>query len=520
MSEITYNRKMKPKQIIYAHPIDRKPDRKGLWVALIALLILLPLMLFSGTLIYFQVHQLNLPNVFIYDLSVGMTSRDEATTLIDEIYNQNRQILLTASGDLNTQFQLSPQALGLWVDPQATADAAYAVGRNSDPITDLKLAFSGDSQIIMPVLYFDESQARKTLETIASALDVTPINASVTFEEGNWVALPGKAGRSIAVESTLDDLLENAFSILIKGEAELQIDTLQPDIKDLSPLIDQIQTLVAQKYHLTAYDPVTDQAFEWSIPLERKLSWVTVDSESQQAQLVINPDDIKALCNLWAEELGEERSFDPNLEVQTLIETWQTGQTPSVMIHHAPTSYLVSQGESLWSISLKLGMPMYHIIDANPGLTVNNLAPGMNLTIPSKNILLPLPAVPNKRIIISISEQSMTVYENGNIRNTYSVSTGVSDSPTMVGVFQIQSHELNAYASNWDLYMPHFMGIYEAWPGFMNGIHGLPLLSSGDRLWASTLGSPASYGCIILDLDAAEDLFYWAESGVVVEIRN
>jgi hypothetical protein len=34
------------------------------------------------------------------------------------------------------------------------------------------------------------------------------------------------------------------------------------------------------------------------------------------------------------------------------------------------------------------------------------------------------------------------------------------------------------------------------------------------------LGNPASYGCIILDLAAAEHLFYWAEEGVVVEIRE
>jgi lipoprotein-anchoring transpeptidase ErfK/SrfK len=157
-------------------------------------------------------------------------------------------------------------------------------------------------------------------------------------------------------------------------------------------------------------------------------------------------------------------------------------------------------------------------MDANEGLTVSSLEAGMNLTIPSKNVLLPLPVVLNKRIMIDISEQRMTVYENDQVRSTHIISTGMSDSPTMAGVFQIQTHELNAYASNWDLYMPHFMGIYEAWPGFMNGIHGLPLLSSGQRLWASTLGSPASYGCIIMDLAAAEDMYYWAEDGVVVEI--
>jgi len=83
----------------------------------------------------------------------------------------------------------------------------------------------------------------------------------------------------------------------------------------------------------------------------------------------------------------------------------------------------------------------------------------------------------------------------------------------------VQTHKRNAYASVWDLYMPNFLGIYESWPGFMNGIHGLPTLSSGTRLWANILGQPASYGCIILDLDNAKWLFNWAEEGVVVEIR-
>jgi hypothetical protein len=54
----------------------------------------------------------------------------------------------------------------------------------------------------------------------------------------------------------------------------------------------------------------------------------------------------------------------------------------------------------------------------------------------------------------------------------------------------------------------------------MNGIHGLPLLSNGVRLWADVLGQPASFGCIILDLEAAEQLYDWAEEGVVVEIRR
>ena len=134
--------------------------------------------------------------------------------------------------------------------------------------------------------------------------------------------------------------------------------------------------------------------------------------------------------------------------------------------------------------------------------------------------MLPLPVIENKRIVISISEQRMWAYQDGQLWAENVISTGIDRSPTQPGYFQVQTHELSAYASVWDLTMPHFLGIYESWPGFMNGLHGLPTLSNGQILWADVLGRPASYGCIILDLDAAEELYNWADNGVVVEIRE
>jgi lipoprotein-anchoring transpeptidase ErfK/SrfK len=133
--------------------------------------------------------------------------------------------------------------------------------------------------------------------------------------------------------------------------------------------------------------------------------------------------------------------------------------------------------------------------------------------------MLPLPVIPNKRIVISISKQRLMVYEDGKQIHKYVISTGIDRSPTQPGIFQVQSHKTKAYASVWDLTMPNFLGIYEAWPGFMNGIHGLPMLSSGVRLWANILGQPASFGCIILDLPESKSLYKWADDGVVVEIR-
>ncbi len=68
--------------------------------------------------------------------------------------------------------------------------------------------------------------------------------------------------------------------------------------------------------------------------------------------------------------------------------------------------------------------------------------------------------------------------------------------------------------------MRHFLGITEALPDFWNRIHELPLLSRGVRRWADVLGRPASFGCIILDLEAAERMYTWAEEGAITEIQR
>jgi lipoprotein-anchoring transpeptidase ErfK/SrfK len=87
-------------------------------------------------------------------------------------------------------------------------------------------------------------------------------------------------------------------------------------------------------------------------------------------------------------------------------------------------------------------------------------------------------------------------------------------------VFQIQTHEPNAYASNWDLWMPHFMGIYRPVPSsdFMNGFHGFPTRGGSTLLWTGDLGHPVTYGCILISSANAAALYEWAEEGVVVEV--
>jgi lipoprotein-anchoring transpeptidase ErfK/SrfK len=129
----------------------------------------------------------------------------------------------------------------------------------------------------------------------------------------------------------------------------------------------------------------------------------------------------------------------------------------------------------------------------------------------------PTPTPTPKRIEIYIGQQRMYVYEGERLIWNWVVSTGEVGRPTRTGHFKVLDKIPNAYASRWDLQMPHWLGIYYAGAS-ENGIHALPILSNGQRLWEGYLGRRVSYGCVILGVEEARLLYEWADVGTPVDI--
>lgn len=123
-----------------------------------------------------------------------------------------------------------------------------------------------------------------------------------------------------------------------------------------------------------------------------------------------------------------------------------------------------------------------------------------------------------KYILVSISEQHLYAYENGQLINSFVASTGMGNS-TRNGTFSVLDKIPNAYGATWNIWMPHWLGIY--WAGSLeNGIHALPILPDGAQLWAGYLGTPISFGCVVLGVNEALWLYNWANLGIPVEIRR
>ena len=119
-------------------------------------------------------------------------------------------------------------------------------------------------------------------------------------------------------------------------------------------------------------------------------------------------------------------------------------------------------------------------------------------------------------IVVSIQNQHVYAYQGGTLVYSFIASTGRHNA-TVAGTYHILDKLPYPYSDPWGFWMPDWMGIYYA-GDLENGFHALPILPNGQRLWANDLGTPVSYGCIVLGVQEAQELYNWASVGTTVRI--
>ena len=204
-----------------------------------------------------------------------------------------------------------------------------------------------------------------------------------------------------------------------------------------------------------------------------------------------------------------------------------TGQRLVIPAHRASaapavagTTHVVRVGENLYRIALRYGTTVAALARLNGIRNPNRVFAGQRLIIPGKSAASApaAPAAGPKRIVVDLSEQHLYAYQGDALVYSFVVSTGRRGAGTRTGTFRVLDKLPSAYSSAWNLRMPYWLGIY--WAGASeNGIHALPILANGQRLWAGYLGTPISFGCIVLGTQEARLLYEWADIGTPVVIR-
>jgi len=112
-------------------------------------------------------------------------------------------------------------------------------------------------------------------------------------------------------------------------------------------------------------------------------------------------------------------------------------------------------------------------------------------------------------IDVNLSEQRAYAYEGDTVVNSFLVSTGVAQTPTVTGTYKIWIKVRVQDMSGPGYYLrdvPYVMYFYEDY-----GLHG--------TYWHNNFGTPMSRGCVNLTIDDAAWLFNWASVGTVVNVH-
>ena len=179
-------------------------------------------------------------------------------------------------------------------------------------------------------------------------------------------------------------------------------------------------------------------------------------------------------------------------------------------------TYTVQRGDTLTRIAARFGTSVASIAALNGIANPSSIYVGQTLRL--KGTAPAAPTGGGQLIVIDLSEQHLYAYQGGQLIYSFVASSGRAPTYTRTGEFRVQSKIPRAYGSTWNIWMPYWLGIY--WAGSMeNGIHALPETPGGQVLWAGYLGTPISFGCIVLGTQQARMLYEWARIGTPVSIR-
>lgn len=112
-------------------------------------------------------------------------------------------------------------------------------------------------------------------------------------------------------------------------------------------------------------------------------------------------------------------------------------------------------------------------------------------------------------IDVDLSQQRVYAYEGDNIVNSFLVSTGTWQTPTVTGKYKIWVKLRSAPMSGPGYYLPdvpyvmYFYGSY--------GLHG--------TYWHNNFGTPMSHGCVNLSIPDAQWLYNFSSVGTVVNVH-
>jgi vancomycin resistance protein YoaR len=287
----------------YPQTQRRLPFEQLLLTLFLGLVVFFVILLAAG--IGFQLFYLGriMPGVSVGGIDVAGLSPSAATARLATqlTYPLSGRVLLSTP---EQSWMASPSELGLFLDPEASAKAAFNVGRRGGLYQRLREQWEtlqyGYS--IAPELVFDERMAHEFLSGLAQQFNQPVVETSLSISGTDVVVQPGSPGRELDLPVSLA-AIQAQMKTLQDGVVPLTIRTLNPVVVDAEEQADLARRILSQPLVLTMPEGQADSLGPWTFDpptLASMLNFGLVqDGNEARYQVTINTNQLYSfLANL------------------------------------------------------------------------------------------------------------------------------------------------------------------------------------------------------------------------------
>ncbi len=283
-----------------------------LWAVLISIGVFV--ILLAGGFLIFEIGFSSriIPGVYVDQVKLSGLTVEEAQTRLAE------SLPYTYEGRLQFIYgehvwEARPIDLGYVIDPAATAQAAFDIGRDDwlapNLATQARAWFSGVQ--LSPVGVYDEKISQAFLSDIASEINRPVVEATLGLEGTAVVVKDGQVGRDVKISETLA-LLTVPLANLQSGVVPLLVEETPPAIMDASAQAEMARQILSQPLTLTLPGGASESG-PWTIQPEDLAAMLTIartaesDSENPTYQVALN----RQLFSIYLNSLAPTLYVDP-----------------------------------------------------------------------------------------------------------------------------------------------------------------------------------------------------------------
>jgi len=208
------------------------------------------------------------PGVSMLGVDMGGLTPREAEDVISASfpYPQNGSVKLKYQ---DKSWDFTPAGLGLSLDPKASANNAFLIGRDGSYFhklnTQLTAARSG--LLLAPTYIFDERLTASILGQIATQINHSLIEADISIKGVDVTIRSGETGRELDQMETLKKI-RTFMEAMQSGPVDLMVKTTEPAVIDVEKTGAIVKSILSAPMTITMPAGVGDQPGPWSIPPE------------------------------------------------------------------------------------------------------------------------------------------------------------------------------------------------------------------------------------------------------------